>query len=84
MVLQFFRELAMELKRLCTLLVLIIATRSSCAVRIKSIDTRVPIIRRSPAMSERQDDLFGFSSAIHQQFSDSTGLSGEQAMNQTV
>ena len=77
------RELAMKSKRLCTLLVLIIAIESSYAA-IESIDTLDPIIRRSPAINERDDDLFGFSFAIHQNFSNPDGLTGEEALNQTV
>lgn len=75
--------LAMESKRLCALIVLIVTTGSAVKA-IDSIDVLNHITRWSPALPEKNGDLFGFSFAVHQMFSDPSVLTGDEALNQTV
>lgn len=58
-----------------------VAMRSSEAV-LDSVDLLEPIVRTSPAKGMKED-MFGMSFAVHQYFSNSNGLTREQALEQT-
>ena len=57
---------------------------SSKVAALSSIDLLNPIVRASPVKETKNDDMFGFSFAVHQFFSNSSGLTREEALNQTV
>ena len=58
--------------------------RSSEAAALSSIDLLNPIVRVSPVNETKNDDMFGFSFAVHQFFSNSSGMTGEEALKNTV
>ena len=66
-------------------LVLICVVLSSRCHGLESIDVLKPIVKISPAKrAGTLDDFFGYSVAAHQFFNDSSGMSLQSILEQTV
>ena len=69
----------------CSWVVLMFIVLSSRCDGLESIDVLKPIVKISPAKRvDTLDDFFGYSVAAHQFFNDSSGMSLQDILEQTV
>ena len=75
----------LSLRMTCSWVVLMCAVLSSRCHGLESIDVLKPIVKISPAKrAGTLDDFFGYSVAAHQFFNDSSGMSLQEILEQTV